>query len=469
MTRTTWTVFALTAIAAAGAGGYWLGQLQPKHSQPHSSVMATAPTAASDANDPVIYYQDPDGQPLYSAEPRNTPDGRPYRAVRASEDVSFDTPPRGGPTSQPGARRILYYRNPMGLPDVSKAPKKDSMGMDYIPVYEGEDEDGATVKVSPGKLQRIGVRSEPASMRVIAQPVRAPGTIQLDERRIAVISVRAEAFVENVENVTTGSTVRKGQPLMRLYSPAIASAASEYLSTLNLKGDVASLRGPRQRLLNLAVPDSLLADIERKREVPIAFTWTAPRDGIVLERNVTDGARVMPGDVLFRLADHSAVWAMVDVAERDLAAVTEGQPVTVRVRSYPDRTFAGKVALVFPHLNPATRTVRVRIELPNADHALRPDMYAEAEIDTGTGKPSLAVPDSAVIDSGDRQVVIVDKGEGRFEPRPVRLGRRGSGYVEIREGVNEAESVVVAANFLIDAESNLKAALKGLSDAGAPR
>jgi Cu(I)/Ag(I) efflux system membrane fusion protein len=175
----------------------------------------------------------------------------------------------------------------------------------------------------------------------------------------------------------------------------------------------------------------------------------------------------MPGDVLFRLADHSVVWAMVDVAERDLAAVTEGQPVVVRARSYPDRVFPGKVALVFPHLNPATRTVRVRIELANEDHALRPDMYAEAEIDTGSGTPLLAVPDSAVIDSGERQIVIVDKGEGRFEPRSVQLGRRGKGYVEIREGVKEGEAVVTSANFLIDAESNLKAALKGLSDAGA--
>jgi Cu(I)/Ag(I) efflux system membrane fusion protein len=432
--------------------------------------MSTTEIAASAPSGPVIYYQDPDGKAFYSAEPKNTPDGRPYRAVLASEDISFE--PRATqsePVSSPGGKRILYYRNPMGLPDVSKTPKKDPMGMDYIAVYEGEDDDGSTVKISPGKLQRIGVRSEPAALRVIAEPVRAPGTIQLDERRIAVISLRTEAFVDTVENVTTGSEVRKGQPLMRLYSPAIASAASEYLSGLTLKSEVATLRGPRQRLLNYAVPQTLLAEIERTREVPLTFTWPAPRDGIVLERNVTDGMRVMPGDVLFRLADHSHVWAMVDVAERDLAAVTEGQPVVVRARSYPDRVFSGKVALVFPHLNPATRTVRVRIELPNEDHALRPDMYAEAEIDTGSGKPLLAVPDSAILDSGEQQVVIVDKGEGRFEPRSVRLGRRGKGFVEIRDGLKEGEAVVTSANFLIDAESNLKAALKGLSDAGGPQ
>ena len=462
-------ILILAAVVAAGMGGYWIGQFGPALPQPRSSMTA-AQTPAGAPSGPVIYYQDPDGKPDYSAEPKNTPDGRPYRAVHASEEISSE--PRAAqsePVSQPGGKRILYYRNPMGLPDVSKTPKKDSMGMDYIAVYEGEDDDGTTVKISPGKVQRIGVRSEPVALRVIAEPVRAPGTIQLDERRIAVISMRTEAFIDTVENVTTGSEVRKGQPLLRLYSPAIASAASEYLSTLSLKGEVARLRGPRQRLLNFAVPETLIADIERTREVPLIFTWTAPRDGIVLERNVTEGMRVMPGDVLFRIADHSVVWAMVDVAERDLAAVAEGQPVTVRVRSYPDRTFSGKVALVFPHLNPATRTVRVRIELANAEFLLRPDMYAEAEIDTGSGKPLLAVPDSAVIDSGARQVVLVDKGEGRFEPRAVRLGRRGAGYVEIREGVKEGEAVVTSANFLIDAESNLKAALKGLSDAGTPQ
>ena len=257
-------------------------------------------------------------------------------------------------------------------------------------------------------------------MRVIAEPVRAPGSIQLDERRIAVISLRTEAYIDAVENVTTGSEVRKDQPLMRLYSPAIVGAAAELAGS---PADPRSVRGLRQRLLNFGAPAELIASIERTHEVPLTFMLSAPRDGIVLERNVVDGQRVMPGDVMFRIADHSVVWALVDVAERDLAAVAEGQPVIVRVRGYPDRTFPGKVALVYPHLNPATRTVRVRIELPNPHLLLKPDMYAEAEIDTGSGNAVLAVPDSAVIDSGDRQVVLVDKGEGRFEPRAVQLGR----------------------------------------------
>jgi Cu(I)/Ag(I) efflux system membrane fusion protein len=467
VTRIALLALVLAATAAAGSGGYWIGRHGPGPSGP----AATAPAGPADgaaapaASGPVIYYQDPDGKPDYSPEPKLTPDGRSYRAVHEGEEFSFDDAgkPQEPASNQPaGSRKILYYRNPMGLPDVSNTPKKDSMGMDYVPVYEGDGDDDATVRLSPGKVQRIGVSSEPAAMRVIAEPVRAPGTIELDERRIVVIALRTEAFIEAVEDVTSGSEVRIGQRLARIYSPAIAGAAAEYAQALTSRND-ASARGTRQRLLNLGAPAQLLADIERTRDVPLAFILTAPRDGAVLERNAVDGQRVAAGDVLFRIADHSAVWAMVDVAERDLAAVAKGQPAAVRVRSHPDRAFPGKVALVYPHLNTATRTVPVRIELPNADLLLKPGMYAAADIDTGGGAPVLAVPDSAVIDSGDRQVVIIDKGDGRFEPRAVRLGRRGAGHVEVRDGVTAGEAVVTAANFLIDAESNLRSALKSLT------
>jgi Cu(I)/Ag(I) efflux system membrane fusion protein len=465
--RRTLRVLAVSAvIMTAGIGGFWLG-----HQGVLKGFTALGQTQApSRPSGPVIYYQDPDGKPLYSADPAQTPDGRPYRAVLASEDLSFDTPAKapGDVASAPGAKRIRYYRNPMGLPDVSPTPKKDSMGMDYIAVYEGDDDDGS-VKMTPGKVQRLGVKTEIATRHTVSVPVRAPGTIQLDERRVAVISLRTEAFIDTVENVTTGTMVRAGQPLMRLYSPLIAAAATDYLSMLGFKSDAKSLRGAKQRLLNQAVPPSLLDDIERNREVPLTFTWTAPRDGVVLERSVVPGMRVIPGEVLFRIADHTAVWALIDVAERDLGAVAAGQSVTVRARSYPDKTFTGKVALVYPHLNASTRTVRVRIDLPNHDLLLLPDMYVEAEIETGGTEPVLAVPEDAILDSGDRRIVIIDKGEGRFEPRPVEIGRRGAGYVEIKKGVAEGDVVVTSANFLIDAESNLKSALKTMIEGGAPQ
>ncbi len=312
--------------------------------------------------------------------------------------------------------------------------------MDYIPVYEDEDSDDRAVKLSPGKIQRTGVKSEPAAARVIRSLIRAPGTIQLDERRISVISMRAESWVQKVANVTIGSKVSKGQPLMEIYSPSVASAAAEYIATITSKGTsgVASYgRGSRQRLMNLDVPDTAIAAMEKSGSVPLTIDWSAPRDGIVLERNAIEGMRAQPGDVLFRVADTSVVWAMIDVAERNLGTLAAGQPVTVRARSFPGREFTGTISVIYPQVNRETRTARIRIELTNPDLALLRDMYVDADIDIGSSQPLLAVPESAVLDTGSRQAVFIDKGQGRFEPRDVKLGHRGDGYVEIREGLME--------------------------------
>jgi Cu(I)/Ag(I) efflux system membrane fusion protein len=429
--------------------------------------------AAAEIRRAPIYFQDPDGKPSYSLVPRKTPDGRDYRAVPAGADVSFDddtasvAPPPTAAAGRSGERRIKYYRNPMGLPDTSPTPKKDSMGMDYIAVYEGDDTDDGSVKLSAGKIQRTGVKSEPAAARVIRTTIRAPGTIQLDERRVSVIAMRAETYLQSVADVTTGTSVKKGQPLMQIYSPAVASAAAEYVTTMTSKttaGEPSYGRGSRQRLANLDVPDPVIAEIERTRVVPVTVEWSAPRDGIVLERNAVQGMRAQPGDVLFRVADTSVVWAMIDVAERDLGSLAVGQPVSVRARSFQGRDFSGKVSVIYPLVNRETRTARVRVELANPDLALLPDMYVDAEIDTGSQKPVVSVPESSVMDTGTRQAVMVDKGEGRFEPREVKVGQRGGGFVEIRSGLEDGEPVVVSANFLIDAESNLKAALKGFAE-----
>ena len=457
------------AVIAAAAGGL-IGVRGHLHVSDPAVVALVSPAAAQTSDDPV-YYQDPDGRPLYSLTPRKTPDGRDYRAVPTSADLSFEDEPAAAPaTAVATDRKIKFYRNPMGLADTSPVPKKDSMGMDYIPVYEGEDADDGSVKLSPGKIQRTGAKSEPAAPRVIRTAIRAPGTVQLDERRVSVISMRSESWVQKVSNVTTGTRVTKGQPLMEIYSPLISSAAAEYIATINSKttgGTVAYGRGSRQRLLNLDVPDAVITAMEKSGNVPIAIEWSAPRDGVVLERTAIEGMRAQPGDVLFRVADTSVVWAVIDVAERDLGAVSLGQPVTVRARSYPGREFEGKVSVIYPQVNKDTRTARIRIELSNPDFALLPDMYVDAEIDTGSPQAVLAIPESAVLDTGSRQAVFVERGQGRFEPRDVKLGHRGGGYVEVREGLAEGEPVVVSANFLIDAESNLKAALKGFSDAGA--
>ena len=504
MSRSGWLAGALAALAA-GAAGYGVGHdgsavsaladrlasgLPPALvERARDGFARLLPTKADPArggpSGPIAYYQDPDGKPVYSLSPTVTADGREFRAVRASEDVRFDgeaakampgdmlghgTPApdqavhgmaEGGAPGAPakpgsGDRRVLYYRNPMGLPDTSATPKKDSMGMDYIPVYAGEDEGGNVVTVSPGKVQRTGVRTETVERRVVAQPVRVPGTVTLDERRVTVIATRSDAYVDHVEDVTTGDRVRKGQALVHIYSPEINAAAAQLIANPGFDG-------ARRRLQNLNVSEAVIDEMERTRKVPMAITWSSARDGIVLQRSAVEGMKAAAGDTLFRIGDVSVMWVLADVPERDLAGVRVGQPVTLRLRSAPGRTFSGKVGVIYPQVNPETRATRVRIELPNPDGALLPDMYAEAEIATGTGKAVVAVPDDAVIDTGARQVVLIDRGEGRFEPREVKVGIRGEGYTEIRDGVAAGDRVVTAANFLIDAESNLKAALQSMA------
>ncbi|CAM5201338.1 Membrane fusion protein, Cu(I)/Ag(I) efflux system OS=Bosea thiooxidans OX=53254 GN=SAMN05660750_00192 PE=3 SV=1 [Bosea thiooxidans] len=459
------TGLALAAILAAGGAGYWAGHRGLAVGWRgwlgiEGSLAANEPVGTG----PVIYYQDPDRKPVYSAQPRQTVDGRPFTAVHASQDVSFEVkPPSEERTAQADPKRVLYYRNPMGLPDTSPVPKKDSMGMDYLPVYEGEGNEDGVIKLSPGRIQRSGVRSEPVRRQSIVQTIYVPGVVQLDERRVSVVTIRADAFVQEVAPITTGDRVTRGTRLARIYSPEISTAGAQFITELNAAARGVPEGGARQRLENLGVPPEVIAEIERSRKVPLTINWSAPRDGIVLERSVSDGMKMTAGGSLFRLADISTIWVLADVPERQLAAVGIGAPATVRLRGRPGSSFEGRVGVIYPEIAEATRTAKVRIELANRDSILLPNMYADVDIGSDDAAPQLAVPDSAVIDSGSRRVVILDLGEGRFEPREVKLGRRGDGMVAITEGVSEGDRVVVSANFLIDAESNLKAALSGFA------
>ncbi len=464
MTRRYVILFLGFAVVAAVLARFFEGRFPWSVPSDTPRTISTVSDSAPASTGPIIYYRDPDGRPAYSLTPKKTSAGKDYLKVRASEDVSFEDKPPARAAS--GERRVRFYRNPMGLPDTSPVPKKDSMGMDYIPVYEDETENGATVAISPGKLQKTGVRSEPVERRALNVPVRATGRIEFDPRRISIVSLRFEGFIESVGKFAEGDYVRKGQTLMRVYGPNLSGAAAEYVAVLNMRRggaiDAQRLDGAKRRLVNLGLDESAIAAIGRARSVPRVIDWPAPQDGHVLERAAVSGMRAAPGDMLFRIVDHSVVWVLADIAERDIALIAPGQKVDVRPRAYPDRAFKGQLALIYPHLNMETRTARVRIELTNPDGLLRGDMYAEVEIAAGGDERVLTVPESAVIDTGKRQVAIVDRGEGRFEPREIKIGRRGEGFVEIRSGLNEKERVVTAANFLIDAESNLKAALRAL-------
>lgn len=469
----------LSLAVLIGGGGYWAGTNNLGIAFGLSFAETALATSAAPIPTPegaVIYYRHPDGLPQFSAVPKNTDDRRPFVAVRESEDVSFKNTATGPavtetaktvPASEPEKGRILYYRNPMGLPDTSKVPKKDSMGMDYIPVYEDEQADASTVKVSLGKLQRTGVKTATAEMASISRKVQVPGTVAWDERLVSIISMRTDSFVDDVANVTTGSRIGKGQNLFRFYSREIATAASEYAAGRN-GGRGGDDGGSALRLKNLGVPQEAIDEIAKTHQVPASIGYVAPRDGMILERMATTGMMAKPGDVLFRIADISNVWVIADVPEYDLASVRNGSEVNVAIRSLPGRTFKGVVDLIYPEVEEQTRTTKVRIELPNPDGLLLANMYADVEIAAGAPKPVVAVPNSAVVDTGDRQVVFIDKGEGRFEPKDVTLGVRGEEQTEITKGIAAGDTVVVAANFLLDAESNLNSALSAMTEGAKP-
>ena len=361
-------------------------------------------------------------------------------------------------------RRILYYKNPMGHPDTSPVPKKDSMGMDYLPVYEGEDEDGGAVKVSADRIQKLGVRTEPAAMRALSRTIRATGTVHYHEAHQYLVTARFDGWIEKLVVAHTGDPVKKGQVLAEFYSFDLQRVQIEHFNTGTrmLTGPNQDL-GPLYRLRNLGIAEEDIQRIQREGRASRTLPLRSPIDGIVVEKKAIEGMRAATGEVLYRIVDVSTVWIIAEIYEQDLAEVAPGQDVEAVLVAYPGRRFAGKITFVYPMITPATRTARVRIELPNPDRALLVDMYASVTIASrGTEGPALTVPDSAVIDSGTRRVVLVEKGEGRFEPREIKTGRRGDGYVAVLEGLAEGDKVVVAANFLIDAESNLNAALRGL-------
>ncbi len=460
----------LSLAAFVGGGGYWAGKsdvVSVVGAYLGASHMAAEAEPRPEGTGAVIYYSHPDGLAEYSAEPKNTNDGRPFVAVRESEDVSFGEKgvvlPAADEASASTERKILYYRNPMGLPDTSKVPKKDSMGMDYLPVYDGEVGESSTVRVSLGKLQRTGVKTALAETITVSRKIRVPGTVTLDERMVSIISMRADAFVEDVADVTTGDRIKRGENLFHFYSKEIATAGAEYATEMRNGGKPGPDSGSALRLKNLGVPTATITSIANERKVPQSISYTSPRDGVVLERMAVSGMMAEAGDILFRIADVSKVWVIADVPEYELSAVRKGAVVSVNVRNLPGKVFTGKVDLIYPEVQMQTRTTKVRIELPNPDGQLMSNMYAEVEIAAGAGNPVVAVPNSSVIDTGDRQIVFLDKGEGKFEPVDVALGIRGEDVTEVTNGIAAGDRVVVSANFLLDAESNLNAALSALT------
>jgi Cu(I)/Ag(I) efflux system membrane fusion protein len=383
MRRISCVVLLALGVIMGAAGGYWYARQVANPSMPGS-----ASNTASAVERKVLYYRDPNGAPYWSAEPKKDANGRNFLPVYDDEEPAFGP---GGELSRPasgngGSRKIRYYRNPMGLPDTSPVPKKDWMGMAYIPVYEGEEEDADNVvKVSVDKIQRSGVRTEAVEEREIVEPVRAVGKVMHDESRMAVVAMRSEGYIEELFVSKTGEHVHAGQPLFRVFSPEIQKTQIEVLYVAGSGQD-----GAVQRLRNLGVPESHIRKLLETHTNLRTVDWLAPISGDVIEKHVMNGQRVQAGAELYQIADHSHVWIIADVAESDLPAIQIGMRATVTVRAYMAQPMEGEVTFIYPELKSETRTAQIRIEVPNPDGRLKAEMYADVVFQAGDATPVVA-------------------------------------------------------------------------------
>ncbi|MEW5900649.1 MAG: efflux RND transporter periplasmic adaptor subunit [Acidobacteriota bacterium] len=378
----------------------------------------------------------------------------------------------------PPAKKKIMYRSSMNPNEISEKPGKDSMGMDMVPfeVEEGGEvsEVGGrvTVKISPERQQLIGVTFGQAEIRDLHHILRTVAKFTYDETKIVDVNTKFPGWVERLDVDFQGQLVRSGVPLFSIYSPELVAAQEEYLLASKAGGLLVSaesaparperdplVEGAKRKLLLWDITETQIKELERTQTLMKTMVFYAPFTGYVIEKNVLKGKYVMPGETLYKLADISTIWVLADVYEYELPLVSRGQQVTVELPYFPGESFTGKITYIYPYLADMTRTAKVRVELPNRDFKLKPDMYGTISIHLDLG-PKLSVPASAVLDSGTRKLVFIDRGEGYFEPREVKLGIRAGDFYEVIAGLQEGERVVTSANFLVDSESKLKAAIK---------
>lgn len=373
------------------------------------------------------------------------------------------------PAQATEGKRILYYRDPMDPTMRSDKPGKSPMGMDMVPVYEGEE--GGGIKIDPTTVQNIGVRYETAQRRALSKTIRTVGKVDYDERKLYYVNAKISGWIDKLYVNYTGKFVRKGEPLLEIYSPELVSAEEEYIIALKYKNTDSSqsqelYSRAHRKLMYWDISHEQIQRLEVTRQPEKTMALVAPATGVVVEKNVLQGGNIMAGTNLYKIADLSTVWVNAEVYEYEVPFVKVGQRATVTLAYIPGKAITGRVSYIYPYLNPDTRTVRVRVEIPNPNLLLKPEMFATVELQSPVAISAVAIPEQAVIHSGERNVVVLSRGDGRFESRDVKLGILAGGYYQVLDGVQEGEKIVVSSQFLLDSESNLKAVLLTMSPGG---
>jgi Cu(I)/Ag(I) efflux system membrane fusion protein len=362
--------------------------------------------------------------------------------------------------------------------EAKKADDLDIKGLTMESIQkEGKMEEvtPGTVQISPERQQLIGVKIGTVEMKYLEKVIRTVGRIDYDEKRLVTISPKIGGWIEELYVDFTGKFVQQGEPLLSIYSPELVSTQEEYLLALRAKKDLIKspfsevagsgntlVESAKRRLKLWDISDDQIKALEESGQPKKTLTLYSPFSGIVLERTAYKGMNVMPGMALYKLADLSVVWLYADIYEYELPFIRLGQQAAVQLSYLPGETFTGKAIYIYPYLDPNTRTAKLRFEFPNPQGKLKPEMYANVEIKVQLGR-KLAVPEGAIIDTGLRQLAVVDKGSGYFEPREVKVGAKVDNYYEVIKGLKAGERVVTSANFLIDSESKLKEAVGGMA------
>ena len=384
---------------------------------------------------------------------------------------------RQEPGDEGGEREILFYRNPMDPSISSPVPRKDDMGMDYVPVYADEAEpaaaQGATVTIDPSTQQNMNVLTQRVERRDITNEIRTVGSLGYDQERMVSVTTKYSGFIEKTYVNYVGEPVKKGQPLFEIYSPELVQTEQELLSAVryvqSMSGATeeaqdraeALLQSARQRLKYWDISSEQIRDLEETGVIFRTLRVLAPASGVVMKRMPgLEGMATMPGMELLHIADLSNLWLTVEVFDEQLSWIDSGSPATVTLTYFPGVTFRGRVRYIEPEVSEKTRTIQLTLDVPNRDRRLRVGMYATVIFEPVAAVNAIAIPSESVIRTGKRDVVVVAIGDGRFAPREVVLGPRSGGFVQVIEGLSDGEEIVTSSQFLIDSESNLREAIQ---------
>jgi RND family efflux transporter MFP subunit len=396
-----------------------------------------------------------------------------YTGLIAVKEVPKE-PAEGEPVTK--EKNILYWRAPMDPTFISDKPGKSPMGMDLIPVYEGEEEVGepGTVRIDPVTIQNIGVRTTKIKRKPLIRTIRTIGTVAYDEKKVYHVHTKIEGWIEKLYVDFTGQKVKKDDILLEIYSPQLVSTQEEYLLALKYSEAIEEAAPPgtesirelsRRRLELWDVPAHQIKELEETGSILKTLHIHSPAGGIVTEKSVVEGMFVKPGTSLYTIADISKVWVYADIYEYELPWIKEGQEAKVTLEAYPGRVFRGRVSFIYPFMEPRTRTNKVRLVFDNPEGELKPDMYANVTLASVVSPDALGVPTEAVIRSGERNIVVLSRGGGKFRPVEITLGPEAEEYYLVIEGLTEGDEVVTSAQFLIDSESRLKEAITKMLEA----